>query len=150
QSTKGTRFMKTFAPIAAKRCGLISSFVLASALAACGGKGYNGGVNGTTPAPTASLSVAPTTIALGQSAKLTWSADPGTTCLATGGWIGTQQTTGTADVTPTATGTVNYTLTCAGAGFTGTATQTATLTVQPASAYLATTLVEDFAGGAAR
>jgi uncharacterized protein (TIGR03118 family) len=142
--------MKTFARIAAKWSRLLSLFAAASVVAACGGKGYNGGLNGTTPAPTASLSVDPTTIALGQSAKLTWSASDGTTCLATNGWSGQQQTTGTADVTPTATGTVNYTLSCTGAGFTGIATQTATLTVQPASAYLATTLVEDFAGGAAR
>jgi uncharacterized protein (TIGR03118 family) len=142
--------MNTFALIAAKRTRLIALATLAGALVACGGKGYNGGVNGTTPAPTATLSVAPTTITLGQSAKLTWSASAGTTCAASNGWTGTQQPTGTADVTPTATGNVTYTLSCSGAGFTGTATQDATLAVQAASAYLATTLVEDFAGGTAR
>ena len=142
--------MKTFALTAAKWSRLISLFAFAGALAACGGKGYNGGVNGTTPAPTASLSVDPTTITLGQSAKLTWSASPGTACTASNGWTGAQQATGTADVTPAATGTVTYTISCSGAGFTGTATQDATLTVRAASASLATTLVEDFAGGAAR
>ncbi len=142
--------METFALIAAKRSRLLFSFALAGALAACGGKGYSGGVNGATSAPTATLSVDPTTITVGQSAKLTWSASAGTTCTASNGWTGTQQTTGTADVTPTATGPVTYTLSCSGAGFTGTATQDATLTVQAASAYLATTLVEDFAGGTAR
>jgi uncharacterized protein (TIGR03118 family) len=142
--------MKTFAPIAAKRSRLISSFVLAGVLAACGGKGYNGGVNGTTPASTASLTVNPTTITLGQSATLTWSASAGTTCTASNGWTGAQQATGTTDVTPTATGTVTYTIACSGAGYTGTATQDATLTVQAASAYLETVLDEDFAGGAAK
>jgi uncharacterized protein (TIGR03118 family) len=142
--------MNTPAAIAAKWSGLITLSVLGAALAACGGKGYNGGLSGTTSAPTASLSVNPTTITLGQSAKLTWSASAGTTCTASNGWTGAQQTTGTQDVTPTATGNVTYTLACSGAGFTGTATQNATLAVQAASAYLTTTLVEDFAGGAAR
>jgi uncharacterized protein (TIGR03118 family) len=142
--------MKTPPAIAAKWSRLITVSALGAALAACGGKGYNGGVNGTTPAPTASLSVDPTTITLGQSAKLTWTASAGTTCTASNGWSGAQQTAGSADVTPTATGNVTYTLSCSGAGFTGTATQDATLAVQAASAYLATTLVEDFAGGAAR
>jgi uncharacterized protein (TIGR03118 family) len=142
--------MNTPAAIAAKWSGLIALSALGAALAACGGKGYNGGLSGTTSAPTASLSVDPTTITLGQSAKLTWSASAGTTCTASNGWTGAQQTTGTQDVTPTATGNVTYTLACSGAGFTGTATQNATLAVQAASAYLTTTLVEDFAGGAAR
>src|SRR4051812_38660294 len=142
--------MNTFALIAAKRTRLVALASLAGALVACGGKGYNGGVNGTTPAPTATLSVVPSTITLGQSAKLTWSASAGTTCAASNGWTGAQQTTGSVDVTPTATGNVTYTLSCSGAGFTGTATQNASLAVQAASAYLATTLDEDFAGGAAK
>ncbi len=143
--------MKTFAPIAAKWSRLLSLSALAVALAACGSKDYNGSSNaGSTPAPTATLSVAPTTITVGQSAKLTWSASAGTDCTASNGWTGAQATTGSVDVTPTATGTATYTLSCSGSGFLGTATQTATLTVQAASAYLATTLVEDFAGGTAR
>ena len=141
--------MKTFAS-AAKWSRLISLFALGGALVACGGKGYNGGLNGTTAAPTASLSADQMTITLGQSAKLTWSASPGTTCTASNGWTGAQPTSGSANVTPTATGNVTYTLACSGAGFTGTASQSVTIAVQAASAYLATTLVEDFAGGAAR
>jgi len=139
--------MKTFAPTTAKWSRLLSLSAVAVALAACG-KDYNGSSNaGSTPAPTATLSVAPTTITLGQSAKLTWTASAGTDCTASNGWTGAQQTNGSVDVTPTATGNVTYTLSCSGSGFLGTATQTATLTVQPASAYLATTLDEDFAGG---
>src|SRR5262245_45775901 len=142
--------MKTFALNAAKWSRLVSVSTLVVGLVACGGKGYNGGVNGSTAAPTASLTVAPTAITLGQSAKLTWTASPGTTCTASNGWTGAQQPTGTADVTPTATGNVTYTLSCSGAGFNGTATQDATLAVQAASAHLMTPLDEDFAGGAAR
>ena len=142
--------MKTFAPTTAKWSRLLSLSAVAVALAACG-KDYNGSSNaGSTPAPTATLSVAPTTITLGQSAKLTWTASAGTDCTASNGWTGAQQTSGSVDVTPTATGNVTYTLSCSGSGFLGTATQNATLVVQAASAYLATTLVEDFAGGAAR
>lgn len=142
--------MKTFAPIAAKWSRQLLLSALAVAIAACG-KDYNGSTNsGNTPAPTASLTVAPTTITLGQSATLTWTATAGTDCTASNGWTGAQQTTGTVDVTPTATGTATYTLSCSGAGLLGTATQTTTLTVQAASAYLATTLDEDFAGGTAR
>src|SRR6185503_16645536 len=101
-------------------------------------------------APTVSLTVAPTTIGLGQSATLTWSSSPGTSCEASGGWSGTRQPSDTAEVTPTATGAVSYTLTCAGAAFNGSAARSVTLNVEPPSPYTATSLVEDFVGGAAR
>ena len=122
--------------------------MLGGVLAGCSGGG--GRTILTPPSPTASLTAAPTAIAVGQSATLTWSSNPGTSCTASGGWSGTQPATGTAEVTPTATGAITYTLTCSGAAFTGSATQSVTLTVEAASAYTETTLVEDFAGGAAR
>ncbi|HWN40022.1 MAG TPA: hypothetical protein VNP02_16085, partial [Gammaproteobacteria bacterium] len=56
---------------------------LGGVLAGCsGGDGYDGGYNApTTPTtPTVSLTVAPTTIGLGQSATLTWSSNQGTSC----------------------------------------------------------------------
>jgi uncharacterized protein (TIGR03118 family) len=140
--------MKREAAIAAKWSGLIAISALGSALAGCGGGGYGGGSGN--PAPTASLTVEPTTITIGQSATLTWSSNQGTSCTASGAWNGTQQPTGTAEVTPTATGAVTYTLACSGDAYSGSATQSVTLTVQAASAYSATSLVEDFAGGAAR
>jgi uncharacterized protein (TIGR03118 family) len=130
--------MKRKAAIAAKWSGLIAFSALGSVLAGCGGGGGS-----SNPMPTASLTVAPATITIGQSATLNWSSNQGS-CAASGGWSGTQQAMGTADVTPTATGAVIYTVTC------GSATQSATLTVQAASAYTETSLVEDFAGGAAR
>jgi uncharacterized protein (TIGR03118 family) len=138
--------MKTPAVTTAKWSGLIALSALGGALAACGGGGYGGSGSTNYPAPTASLSVEPTTITIGQSATLNWSASAGTTCAASGGWDGPQQATGAAEVTPAATGDVTYTLTCSGATFTGNATQTVTLTVQAASAYTATALVGDVVG----
>jgi len=107
-----------------------------------------------TPPPTVSISVAPTTIVLGQSATLTWSAATGASCTASGGWSGTEATSGTQSVTPTATGTVTYTLTCTASGGAyggggGSTAKSAPLTVTAPSAFTPTSLVADVAGGAA-
>jgi len=135
--------------IAAHGSRLIVAFALGGVLAGCsGGGGYDSG--GNTPAPTVSLTVAPTTIGLGQSATLTWSSNAGTSCEASGGWSGTRQASDSAEVVPTATGAVIYTLTCSGASFSGSAARSVTLNVEPPSAYTVTSLVEDFVGGAAR
>ena len=96
--------------------------------------------------PTVSLTVQPTSIALGQSATLTWSADAGTTCTASDAWTGTQGATGTLVVTPAAAGTLTYTLSCTGGTFTRTGQASATLTVNAPTAYSATSLVSDTAG----
>ena len=128
---------------------LVTFSVLTAALAACGGGGGGGyGGGNSTPAATATITVAPATITTGQSATLTWSSNA--TCTASDGWTGAQQSTGTQDVTPTAAGTVTYTLTCTGNGTTGSATQSATLTVNAPTPYTATSLVEDVAGGTQR
>ncbi len=130
--------------------GILCAFILAS----CGGGGYGGGGSMTTPPPTVTLTVAPTTINLGQSATLTWSATSGTTCTASGAWTGTQTTSGTANETPAAAGTATYTLTCTGSGggygsggSSGTAS--AKLTVNPPSGFSLTNLVADVSGGTA-
>jgi hypothetical protein len=137
--------------IAAHWSRLIAVSALGAVLAGCSGGGDGGyGGGNDTPAPTVSLTVAPTTIGLGQSATLTWSSNAGTSCEASGGWSGTRQPTDAAEVVPTATGAVTYTLTCSGAGFSGSAARSVTLNVEPVSAYTATSLVEDFVGGAAR
>jgi Beta-propeller repeat len=78
-------------------------------------------------APTVTIAVVPTTISVGQSANLTWSSTNATSCTASGGWTGTQATSGTASESPTASGNVTYTLTCAGTG--GNVQGSATLTV---------------------
>src|SRR3989344_1673677 len=89
----------------------------------------NTSVGGTTPpsaaAPTVSLSASPTSITSGGSSTLTWSSTDATSCTASGGWTGTQVTSGTQSVSPTTNTT--YTLACTGTG--GTATQSATVTV---------------------
>ena len=140
--------MTTHNVTASQRFRLIALAALAGALAACGGGGGGYGGGSSNPAATAAISVTPSTITAGQSATLTWSSN--TACTASGGWTGAQAATGTLDVTPTTTGAVDYTLTCTGSGYTGTATQSATLTVNAASAYTATSLVEDIAGGTQR
>jgi uncharacterized protein (TIGR03118 family) len=123
-------------------------------LAACGGSGYNGGNMMAPPVtPTVTISVAPTTVTLGQSATLTWSAMNASTCAASSGWTGNESTSGTQTVTPTGGGNVTYTLTCtapSGSAYSGggggQTSMSATLTVKPASAFSFTTLVSDTAG----
>jgi len=128
-----------------KISGLIALSVLASVLAGCGG--YGGGSN--LPGLTLSLSANPATIALGQSSTLTWSASSGASCAASGGWEGPEPASGSAEVTPSATGDIVFTLTCSGTAYQDSATKSATLSVVAASAYTATSLVEDTEGGAA-
>ena len=84
------------------------------------------------PAPTVTLSFKPTSIAVGQSAVLTWSSTHATSCTAAGAWSGTEAISGTLTVTPTAAGTSTYTLTCTGAG--GSAQASAALTATAAAA----------------
>jgi plastocyanin len=84
-------------------------------------------------APT--LTLAPTSIALGASTTITWSSTNATSCTASessssaGAWTGTQKTSGTLTLTPSAAGTYTYTLTCSntgGASKPGSATLTVT------------------------
>jgi OmpA-like transmembrane domain len=81
------------------------------------------------PAPTVTLSVDPTSIALGQSAMLTWSSTNATSCTASGAWSGTQKTSGTLQVTPSSAGTSAYMLSCSGADNGASGTSVAKLTV---------------------
>lgn len=106
--------------------------------------------------PTVNISVAPTTITVGQSATLTWSTQNASTCTASSGWTGTEATSGTQSVTPTSSGNVTYTLNCTApsggsysGGGGGQATKSATLTVNAASAYSLTNLVADTAAAGA-
>ena len=118
-------------------------------LTACGG-GYGGNSNPTPPPPSVTISVAPTTVVLGQSATVTWSATAGTSCTASGAWSGAQATSGTAPVTPTATGTATYTLTCNdGGAYGGSTASSAMLTVTAPTAYSTTNLAADTAGAGA-
>ena len=125
---------------------IASACGLTLALTSCGGGGYGGGGTMPPPPPTVSISVAPTSIVLGQSATLTWSSNTGTTCTASGAWSGAQMATGSTAVTPNATGSVVYTLTCGGGAYSGNGIASATLTVTAPSAFSATRLVSDTAG----
>jgi hypothetical protein len=61
-------------------------------------------------APT--LTLAASTIALGSSTTLTWSTIDATSCVASGGWTGTQATSGSLTLTPASAGSTAYTLAC--------------------------------------
>ena len=125
---------------------IVGACILSSALGACGG-GYGGG-GGMNP-PTVTLSVSPASIVLGQSATLTWSSGTGTSCTASGAWSGAEAATGSLVETPTATGTLTYTLSCGGGAYGGSTQRSATLTVTAPSAFSTTRLLADTAGGGA-
>ena len=128
---------------------LIAIVTAAALVAACGGGGGYGGGGGGPPPPGLTVTVAPTSIVLGQSATLTWSSSTGSNCTASGAWTGTEPASGSQSVTPTAVGSATYTLACEGTGsYGGNTTKSATLTVTAPSAYTATALVGDTAGSA--
>jgi uncharacterized protein (TIGR03118 family) len=113
--------------------------VFAIVLVACGG----GGGGGSSMAPaTVTMSFTPATIALGQSATLTWTTN-GTSCTASGAWSGSQAASGTLVVTPTATGAQTYTLVCSGGIYSASTSQSATLTVNEPSVFSMSSLVSD-------
>jgi len=109
----------------------------------CGGGG--GGMGGQ-KVPTVSLTAQPTSVVLGKSATLTWSSSTGTTCSASGAWSGNEPVSGTQAVTPAATGTLTYTLSCTGGAYSGSGQASVTVTVTPPSAFSATSLIADTAG----
>jgi hypothetical protein len=88
-------------------------------------------VNSATLAPTAKLTVEPTTITAGQSATLTWSSTDATACTASGGWSGAKDTHGSFS-TNAVSSTTTYTLTCLGPNGSSLPVA-ATLTVNPAT-----------------
>lgn len=110
-------------------------------LAACGGSYGGGGGSGTPPA-TVTITLAPSTITLGQSSTLTWDTN-GSTCTASGAWTGAQAASGTQVITPTAAGTETYTLTCTGGAYGASPGRSATLTVNAPSAFSMSSLVSD-------
>lgn len=83
-------------------------------------------------APNLAITVKPSTIALGQSATLSWSSNSVTTCVASGAWSGSQPPQGTSTVTPTTSGTFAYILSCSTPA--GSLADSTVLTVTPAAA----------------
>jgi uncharacterized protein (TIGR03118 family) len=128
----------------------ITCYAIAALLAACGGGGGMGymapaAAPMTAPPPAASttISVAPTTVMVGQNATITWSSNSGTTCMASGAWSGSKSASGTATVTPTAAGTLSYMLSCSGGAYSASTTQTATLMVDAVTAFSQTDLASN-------
>ena len=98
----------------------------------------------TTPAPTVTLTANPTAVTSGGTTTLSWTTTNATSCTTsgTGTWPGTWSnaniasgsvTTGTL----TTTGTLNYVLTCTGAGGSSTATAAVTISAPPPTVTLA-------------
>jgi hypothetical protein len=83
------------------------------------------------PAAAPNISVSPSTITVGGSATLTWTAINASGCNASGSWSGAQSNSGSQTVSPSAAGTNTYTLTCTGSN--GSVSNSATLTVNAAS-----------------
>lgn len=77
--------------------------------------------------PTLTMSASPTSITLGTSTTLSWTASAVSGCAGSGAWSGPQGDVGPRTVTPTATGVSTYTLTCEGPG--GVATASVDVTV---------------------
>ena len=105
----------------------IGSLVLCSAftvaLAGCSGSVP---VQSQTAVPTLTLTGSPASIGEGASSMLNWSAANASSCSASGGWSGSEPTSGSASTGPLSVGTT-YTLTCTGAG--GSASQSVTVNV---------------------
>jgi hypothetical protein len=76
------------------------------------------------PLPTVSLTATAAVVALAGTDTLRWTTTGATSCVASGGWTGTQSVSGTSEIGPITTQTL-YTLTCSGAG--GAASSSATV-----------------------
>ncbi len=83
------------------------------------------------PAAAPAVSVSPTSITVGSSATLTWTAINTSNCTASGAWSGSEANSGSQSVSPSAAGTDTYTLTCMGAS--GSMSSSAMLTVSSAA-----------------
>jgi uncharacterized protein (TIGR03118 family) len=121
---------------------LLVLLAVATGVAGCGG----GSGGDEARMPEIALAASRTTVTLGQSTTLSWSASAGTSCTASGGWSGAKPREGSEAVTPDATGRFTYALTCGGEDYSDDATAEATVTVVPPSAYSETALVADTIG----
>ena len=84
-----------------------------------------GGGGGSAPAaPTVNLSADPSSVLLTNTSTLTWSSTNATSCSASGTWSGTKTTSGSEAVTISNAGDNSFTLSCTGAGGSGSASVT--------------------------
>ena len=115
------------------RNGCAGSCIVAAlaALAACGGQAaaltqLASRFRHAAAKPSIALASNPSTVPMGQSTTLEWSASNAQSCTASGGWSGNQPINGSLSTEPL-TATTRYTLTCSGAG--GSASQSAEVVV---------------------
>lgn len=116
--------------------GLLIFVVLVSSLgllSACGGGGNPAPPPPATPAVT--ITASSNSVSQGQTVSLTWSTANATSCSASADpaesdWSGSHATSGSQSVIPASLGTINYTLTCTGAG--GSASGSASVSVSAA------------------
>jgi hypothetical protein len=94
-------------------------------LAACGGGSGSVPVTTVPPAPTATLTANPTTVAGGGTSTLTWSSANATSCTASGGTFAGSKATGGSQPTGMLTSNTTYSLTCTGIGGTSPVASTA-------------------------
>jgi hypothetical protein len=87
-------------------------------------------------APTVTLAASETTIPTGSTTTLNWSSKNATSCVGSGGWSGTETTSGTHNISPTITTT--YTLACTSAA--GTVATSTKVTVDAAAPVPAPTV----------
>jgi uncharacterized protein (TIGR03118 family) len=114
-------------------------------LQGCGG--YGSSVEAMLPS-SVMLSITPASVAVGQSATITWSSTVGTTCTASGAWSGAKADSGSVSVTPTAAGAQMFTLVCVGSIY-ASSSASQVLSVVGASSFTLTDLVAEAAGGTA-
>jgi len=113
------------------RACFLAALLPALLLAGCGGgSSSDSGGGNDPPAPTLTLTANSTTITVGDSIALSWSATNATSCTASGGWSGDKATSGNQNIAAGAAGSVKFTLSCSGAG--GSISRSATVTVSSA------------------
>jgi len=104
-----------------KNIFLVSSFIL---ITSCGGGGGGSATPATpeTPSPTVNLSAEPTSVLLENTSTLTWSTTNATSCSAS--WTSQTGTSGTEAVTISTSGDNSFSISCTGAGGSGSASVT--------------------------
>jgi hypothetical protein len=121
-TTTGTTYQDT-----SLQAGLAYSYTV-RAYDAAGNEGADSNnATATTPMPpTVTLTATPSAVAAGGSTTLTWNSANASSCTASGGWNGSEPTSGSQQISAIAAQTT-YTLTCAGVGAQASASTTVTL-----------------------
>ena len=100
---------------------LTGALILATLLSACGGGGGGGASAPVAASPAVTISTDTSQLVIGGNLTVSWSSTNASSCSASGGWSGSKSTSGSEELTPDSAGSVNYSLTCTGAGGSGSA-----------------------------